>query len=414
MAAAFDTQPDYMGDDDSSLQAVQEDRRRDRGVLGILSFLVFVAIAILLLIALGFTSVPNVLGLSRSAAEAELTKAGFSVGDVSQVLDRSGTPGDVSGQTPAAGTMVRKGSSVDLQVALGDNLATVPDVAGRDAANASVVVQQAGFEAAAAEEYSDSVPLGIAVSQSPLGGSLARLGSLVTVSYSLGPQSAADVSVSHSDTDDGLTVANRGTTGTGNDRSIMNLSRAYPGASAWSSGGDIYVRLSPGGTARRVTSTGDWDTAPVISPNHKYLVFLRSSNSGTNANGLGAVSFTTFKSVMLSLPDVSFAGAQPVYYGKPVFAPSASSTQANTDWIVFAQYWSENYSGDAIRPSARLVVCNVPISSSWVSWNLQFRPARTLSLSRSGRAGCVLVTQKSGAKTIYSRNFNVTTGLYPE
>ena len=36
-----------------------------------------------------------------------------------------------------------------------------------------------------------------------------------------------------------------------------------------------------------------------------------------------------------------------------------------------------------------------------------------LSLGRSNRAGCVRVTQKSGSKTVYSRDFNATTGLYP-
>jgi hypothetical protein len=116
---------------------------------------------------------------------------------------------------------------------------------------------------------------------------------------------------------------------------------------------------------------------------------------------------------MLSLPKSTAFDSQTPFYGKPIFAPSESSTTPNTDWVVLPQYWTEDRDRTGGAPSARLLVCNVPVSSAWVSWNLQFRPAKTLSLSRSSRAGCVRVTQKSGSNTVFSRDFNATTGLYP-
>lgn len=412
MAAEFDTQPDYTSDEDRPPQPAPEHPERSRGIWGALALLVLAALFLFLLSVLSLARVPSLQGLSRAAAEARLAEAGFTVGDVSEVPVGSGKPGSVTGQAPTAGATVRKGTSVDLMVALGSDLATVPDVVGHNAASASVEVQQAGFQISNAEEYSDTVPLGVVVSQTPRGESQAAVGTAVIASYSLGPQSAADVAVSRSDSNDGLTADDRGTTGSGTDPLIMNCVDAYPGASTWSSDGDIYVRLSPGGSARRVTSTGDWDSAPVISPSHKYLVFLRASGSGNRATGVGAVCFTTFATRRLPLTVSSSTGDRPVYYGRPIFAPSENSTRADTDWIVVPQYWLEkDWTGQLLR-RARLMVCNVPMGSSWASRHLQFRSAARISLSRSSTAGCVRVKRMVGSKSVYSRDFNTTTGLY--
>jgi hypothetical protein len=413
MAAEFDTQPNHTDEDYQAPEPQRHDSGNTRGLWGTLAFLVLAAIVLLLLLTQCTARVPNAVGLSRSEAEAKLIRAGFTVGEVSELPIGSGKPGTVDEQAPLAGMTVRKGTSVDLIVATGGDLAVVPDVCGLSAANASVRLQQAGFDVEYAEEYSDTVPVGGAVSQSPSGGSRAGNGSLVSVYYSLGPQSAAAVNVSPSDTDDGLSESERDSTGSGSDPLIMTATQAYSGVTAWSSNGDIYVRLSPGGAARRVTSTGGWDTDPVIAPSHKYLVFLRAASSGKRATSVGAVSFTSFRTSMLSLPKSTAFDSQTPFYGKPIFAPSESSTTPNTDWVVLPQYWTEDRDRTGGAPSARLLVCNVPVSSAWVSWNLQFRPAKTLSLSRSSRAGCVRVTQKSGSNTVFSRDFNATTGLYP-
>jgi hypothetical protein len=411
MAAEFDTQPNHTDEEYQAPEPQRHDSGNTRGLWGTLAFLVFAAIVLLLLLTQCTARVPNAVGLSRSEAEAKLLRAGFTVGEVSELPIGSGKPGTVDEQAPLAGMTVRKGTSVDLIVATGGNLAAVPDVCGLVAANASITLRQAGFEAEYGEEYSDTVPIGAAASQSPPGGSRAEEGSVVTVYYSLGPQSAATVRVTPSDTDDGLSDSERDSTGSGSDPVIMNCTQAYPGASAWSSGGDIYVRLSPSGAARRVTSTGDWDTAPVIAPSGKYLVFLRATGSGKRPTEVGAVCFTSFGTTMLSLPVSNEGFSLTRYYGKPIFVPSENSTAPNTDWIVLPQYWQKSANGET-EMSARLLICDVPIDSTWVSWNIQFRPAMTISLSRSSRNGCVRVTQKSGSRTVYSRDFEMSTGLY--
>lgn len=412
MAAEFDTQPDYRDDEDRPLQSEGEDERSDRGSSRSLLLAVLVALLVLFILSQCTARVPNTIGMAPSDAKQSLAKAGLEVGEICEVPVDTVKPGLVQAQAPLGGVIVRKGTSVDLMVALGDGLATVPDVVGQYAANAVVELQQAGFEADSGEEYSDSVPRGVSLAQSPLAGSMAKRGSTVTVYYSLGPHSAAEVAFAPSDTDDGIADTERGETGSGTGPFVINCTDAYPGATAWSSGGDIYVRLSRGGAARRVTSTSDWDTAPVISPSHKYLVFLRAPGPGQNSTGVGVVCFTSFGTYMLSMLPVTLREEPELWYGAPVFAPSPDTTRPDTDWIVFPQYWSEWAGEGKRRQSARLIVCNVPMDSKWVSWNLRFRPARTLTLGRSSKNGCVRVTQRDGGNTVYARDFNVTTGLY--
>ncbi len=411
--AEFDTQPDNTEEDEELVEEPQEERRQERGFWASLALLVLVAIVILLVLTQCTARVPNTIGLTQPEAKARLKRAGLTVGDVSDLPFGAAKAGRVGEQAPVPGSIARRGSGVDLIVGSGANLTVVPDVVGMSAANASIRLMQAGFEVDSGEEYSDTVPEGLAVEQDPQAGTAAERGSIVAVYYSLGPQSAAKVRIDHNDSDDGLLDSERDSTGSGTSPLIMNCYRAYPGATAWSSGGDIYVRTSPGAAARRVTRTSDWDTNPVISPSHKYLVFLRSSGSGSRPKKLGAVCFTSWGTTMIDLPPVNFADSDPVYLGRPVFAPTAGSTRANSDWIVLPQYFRFQYwSESSSREDARLLVCNVPLGSSWVSWNEKLRPARTISLGTSGKAGCIKVTQKDGSKTTYSRNFNVTTGLY--
>lgn len=410
MAAEFDTQPDYTEDDDPPPPSTPNKNDDRRGVWGTLALVIMAAFLLLLAVNQFTARVPDITGLARADAEAKLKKSGFCLGYVSEVPASTGRSDCVEEQVPAPGTLARRGSGIDLMVGVGIEFEAVPDVGGHDAPNASVKLAQAGFEVNTVEEYSDTVPLGAVISQSPAAGERAAEGAVVTVCYSLGPRSAASVAVVRSSTSDGLTVANRGSTGSGVSRLVMNCTRSYPGATAWSSGGDIYVRLYPGARARRVTHTGGWDTHPIISPNHNYLVFLRAPARGKRAIGIGAVCFTTFKSHMIPMPDSSGVRNGSYRYGKPVFAPSENSYAPDTDWVVFPQYW-EAEPGFGSNMDLRLVICNVPMGSSWVSWNTRFVNGLDISLSRSDKPGCVRVTQRGDGQA-FARHFNVTTGLY--
>lgn len=64
----------------------------------------------------------------------------------------------------------------------------VPDVVGQTQASATTELESAGFVVAVAQDFSDSVALGLVISQQPPAGQNANSGSTVTITVSLGVQ----------------------------------------------------------------------------------------------------------------------------------------------------------------------------------------------------------------------------------
>jgi hypothetical protein len=64
-------------------------------------------------------TVPNVMGLTVSAAAAAITNAGLVLGSITQATSGTIPPGNVISSTPAAGTKLNPGSSVSLTVSSG-------------------------------------------------------------------------------------------------------------------------------------------------------------------------------------------------------------------------------------------------------------------------------------------------------
>ncbi len=92
----------------------------------------------------GLGAVPNVVGQSRTTADATLTAAGFATGNVSSVYFQA--PVDqVLTQFPAAGASVLKGEAIALQVSLGPQPVLVPLVVGQPLTVASTAVDSAGL-----------------------------------------------------------------------------------------------------------------------------------------------------------------------------------------------------------------------------------------------------------------------------
>jgi eukaryotic-like serine/threonine-protein kinase len=90
-------------------------------------------------------TVPEVVGLSRDSAEAQLRGEGLTV-SVEEV--ESDEPEDeVISQSPAGGTSVEKGSAVTISVAIGRAPVTVPDVTGLSPAAASSRLRALGLVA---------------------------------------------------------------------------------------------------------------------------------------------------------------------------------------------------------------------------------------------------------------------------
>jgi beta-lactam-binding protein with PASTA domain len=124
--------------------------------------------------------VPDVVGTTAGAARRALRSAGLTVAVVGvQSQEPAGT---VVSQSPRSGAEVRKGSVVTLNVSTGPTKLDVPDVTGLDEASARLELESAGFEVRVTDESTvDPAQDGLVVGQSPLGGSTAPDGSVVTL-----------------------------------------------------------------------------------------------------------------------------------------------------------------------------------------------------------------------------------------
>ncbi|MDO8886810.1 Stk1 family PASTA domain-containing Ser/Thr kinase [Candidatus Oleimmundimicrobium sp.] len=132
--------------------------------------------------------VPDVIGMSRDSAIAELVRAGFEIGEITEADDDEVPAGAIISQTPEADTEAQKGTIIDLVVSKGDSLVKVPDVIGRDAEEATTLLKQLGLTVEKIEAYSDTVSEGNVISQTPKAGAEVKTDSTVTITVSKGKE----------------------------------------------------------------------------------------------------------------------------------------------------------------------------------------------------------------------------------
>jgi len=126
--------------------------------------------------------VPNVVGQSRSAAEATLENAGLALGTVGQRVSSAQTPGTVLAQSPAAGSSLHAGGQVSLTVAQVSNEVAVPDVVGKSEALAAAALGAVGLTPKTAPATTtEQSQVGIVLEQSPASGAHVRKGAVVTI-----------------------------------------------------------------------------------------------------------------------------------------------------------------------------------------------------------------------------------------
>ena len=133
-------------------------------------------------------TVPDVLGQSQATATADIIGAGLVVGTVADGFSNTVPIGYVMAQTPSGGVQVAPGSAVNLVVCRG--LATImPNVLGMTRAEAELAIEEAYLVVGqVVNDFSDTVPAGRVLSQSPPGGDEIARGVTVSFVVSLGPK----------------------------------------------------------------------------------------------------------------------------------------------------------------------------------------------------------------------------------
>lgn len=132
--------------------------------------------------------VPNVVGMSEEQATAELTKAGFEVGNVDQKHDDGVEAGKVISQDPKAGDKREKGSKVNLTISLGTQEIAVPDLKNLTAEQAQKELTDKGLKFKEASGPSDDVKEGQVFKQEPAAGEKVGKDAVVTYYLSTGPE----------------------------------------------------------------------------------------------------------------------------------------------------------------------------------------------------------------------------------
>ncbi len=132
------------------------------------------------------SSVPNVVGQTRSAATSTLNNAGFYV-TVEEQYSSTVESGKVISQSPSAGEKLKENGTVNLVVSKGAETSTVPNVVGNTEGTAITTLNNEGFQVSTEYQSSSSVSSGNVISQTPTSGSSLAPGKTVHLIVSTGP-----------------------------------------------------------------------------------------------------------------------------------------------------------------------------------------------------------------------------------
>jgi len=133
-------------------------------------------------------TVPDVVGLTQSAAEAAIEAANLYVGTVTTQCDNVVPAGQVISQNPVGGISVTEGTTVNLVISTGPCPVTVPNVVFLEQAAAEAQITELGLVVGIVTTQCDNaIPQGLVVSQNPVSGSEIPYGSAVDLVVSSGP-----------------------------------------------------------------------------------------------------------------------------------------------------------------------------------------------------------------------------------
>ena len=135
--------------------------------------------------------IPNVVGQSESDASAALAAKGFNVSKTTS-YSSSVAEGYVISQTPEGDTQGKEGDTITLEISLGSEKITVPDVVSTYKSEEQAKELLSQFNVSTTTKYSDT-DAGIVIGQSLAEGTQADPGASITITVSLGPEPAQQI-----------------------------------------------------------------------------------------------------------------------------------------------------------------------------------------------------------------------------
>ncbi len=154
--------------------------------------------------------VPDLRGDTQAEAKAKLERLGLKLGEISYEYCDEAYKDKVLSQSADPGDKVKLEARVDIILGLGPEpklMIEVPSLTGKTMAAASKELRDAGFELGeVSEEYSETVPEGRIISQSPATGTTQEEGTAIDLVLSLGQDPALHPSTQPTEPDTAATV----------------------------------------------------------------------------------------------------------------------------------------------------------------------------------------------------------------
>jgi serine/threonine-protein kinase len=147
-------------------------------------------VAGLLLTGKDKVNVPNVVGGPQAESELKLKRLGLST-DVTLKESDTAPKGNVTGQDPAGGSRVPKGSVVTLTVSAGPGTARVPELQGQRRSDARKALTDLGFDVTEEQAADDSIGDNRVIGTRPLAGQELEKGTRVVLVVSTGKERVA-------------------------------------------------------------------------------------------------------------------------------------------------------------------------------------------------------------------------------
>ena len=140
----------------------------------------------------GSIEVPDVVGKKEAEAVSELNEEGFKP-DKTYAYSDTVQEGFVISQTPAKGSMAKKGDTITIEISQGGEPVIVPDVTNTYKSAEQAKMELYGLNVTIEEKYSDTVPEGIVMNQSILAGKQVEKGTDIVITVSKGPEPSQTV-----------------------------------------------------------------------------------------------------------------------------------------------------------------------------------------------------------------------------
>jgi serine/threonine-protein kinase len=131
--------------------------------------------------------VPDLVGLTVELATAALKSKNLKIGRVTEQYNYTLEAGLIIDGNPSSGSPVRRDSSVDLMISKGVEQVELTNFQGKTSDQAQSELTAAGLIASSKYEYSDTIPIGTVISQTPSDVSTVGKGEKITIIISKGP-----------------------------------------------------------------------------------------------------------------------------------------------------------------------------------------------------------------------------------